>query len=62
MVDWQKGGNIQKTFEVLKVMAKKYGAQEYVDVRLNLSMNLYHGKTRKYAGILHPFDIMNWSS
>jgi len=32
VVDWQKGDNIQKTFEVLKVMARKYGAQEYADV------------------------------
>jgi len=32
VVDWQKGDNIQKTFEVLKVMGKKYGAQEYADV------------------------------
>ncbi|KAF8463657.1 glycoside hydrolase superfamily [Kalaharituber pfeilii] len=32
IVDWQKGDNIQKTFEVLKVMARKYGSEEYADV------------------------------
>ncbi|KAF8428610.1 glycoside hydrolase superfamily [Tirmania nivea] len=32
VVDWQKGDNIQKIFEILKVMAKKNGAQEYAYV------------------------------
>ncbi|KAI5806484.1 putative glucan 1,3-beta-glucosidase [Peziza echinospora] len=29
---WQQGNNIEKTFEVLKVMAKKYGDTKYADV------------------------------
>ena len=31
-VEWQQGGNIERTRSVLKMMAERYGTQEYADV------------------------------
>ena len=36
--EWQQGNNLQRSIDVLKIMAAKYGAQEYADVVVGLEM------------------------
>ncbi|RPB07606.1 glycoside hydrolase [Morchella conica CCBAS932] len=37
-VSWQKGDNIERTKEVLKIMGKKYGSKKYVDVVVGIQL------------------------
>ena len=37
-VEWQQGNNLQKSIDLLTVMAKKYGSQEYADVVFGLEI------------------------
>jgi glucan 1,3-beta-glucosidase len=37
-VAWQQGDNMDKSIDILKTMAKKYGAMEYADVVVGLQM------------------------
>lgn len=37
-VSWQKGDNIERTKEVLKIMGKKYGSKKYADVVVGIQL------------------------